>query len=350
MSRSTHERLRVGVIGLGRLWEGRHRPALARLAQECDLVAIYDQVARRATIEAEACGCVALDGLREIVERVDLDAIYFLAPQWFAWQGVELAAKTGAAIYSALPLASDPAGFLEIASQLRAREAPFVPELARRFYPATIRLMELLASRLGAPRLIVGHARFFDYDRYGPPGPSTQLAPLPMTVDPGLNLLDWCSFVVGAEPEGVQGFGAVAIDSGGSRETPATEDYGGFTLDFPGGALAQVSYSRYHRAAWGDATSFLPAPGFQVYAERGVAWLEMPDRIQWTDSEGMHEAKLPLEPALGVTLTDHFFRALRNEQSLSPTLDDAVAAVRLSQALERSRQEGRRIDPRALAK
>ena len=55
-------RLRVGVIGLGRLWEARHKPALARLADRFRVTAVYDQVARRAAIEATQVGCAAAEG------------------------------------------------------------------------------------------------------------------------------------------------------------------------------------------------------------------------------------------------------------------------------------------------
>src|SRR5262249_21449419 len=110
-----------------------------------------------------------------------------------------------------------------------------------------------------------------------------------------------------------------------------------------GGQMAQVSYGRYHRAAWGDAGRFLPQPGFQVFAEQGVAWLEMPDRIQWTDARGTHEERLPLEPSVGEVLNDQFHRMVRGQQSLAPPLHDALALSRLVSDLRRSRHEGRRV-------
>ena len=45
-----------------------------------------------------------------------------------------------------------------------------LPEFARRFYPTSLRLRELLATRLGAPRLVIGLGRLFGFDRYGQPG------------------------------------------------------------------------------------------------------------------------------------------------------------------------------------
>ena len=52
-----------------------------------------------------------------------------------------------------------------------------MPEFARRCYPATLRLKELLATELGPPRLVLGHSRLYGFDRYAVPGPTTQIAP-----------------------------------------------------------------------------------------------------------------------------------------------------------------------------
>ena len=80
---SRHVRLRVGVIGLGRLWETRHKPSLARMEDRFRVTAVYDQVYRRAEMEAAQLGCAACEGLAALVERPDVDVIYLLSPQWF---------------------------------------------------------------------------------------------------------------------------------------------------------------------------------------------------------------------------------------------------------------------------
>ena len=342
LAASRSARLRVGVVGLGRLWEARHKPALARMADRIRVTAVYDQVARRAAMEAAQVGCVAAEGLAALVERPDVDAVYLLTPQWFGFHAIELACGLGKPVYCALPLAGDPAGVAAIAGAIRAGGAPFMPELARRFYPATLRLRELLATTLGPPRLVLGHSRLFGFDRYGQPGPATQLAPAPLTLDPGGNLLDWCRFVFQAEPTGLQGFGATVLP--GQAPGPGT-DFEAFVAEFAGGELAQVGFGHYHRDPWGEASRFLPQPGFQVFAERGAAWLELPDRIQWTDAAGAHEERLPLEPSVGEILNDQFLRLVRGERSLAPTLGDALAVAGLVGDLERSRREGRKVVP-----
>ncbi len=340
MPGSKHVRLRVGVVGLGRLWEARHKPALAKMKDRFTVTAVYDQVAHRAEIEAGQVGCKAVDGLIALIDRPDVDVVYLLTPQWFGLQSIEVACSAGKAIYCALPV-SDVADELErLDGLVRASGVPVMPEFARRFYPTSLRLKELLATRLGRPRLVVGHGRLFGFDRYGQPGPSTQIAPASLLVNPGSYLLDWCRFVFQAEPRAVQGWAGTILPVEGKEET----DFVTYMLEFEGGGVAQVAAGRYHRDNWGDASRFLPSPGIQVFAERGVAWLELPDRIQWTDSEGSHEERLPLEPSVGEMLNDHFHRLVRGAQSMAPTWDDSIAVARLIFAIQKSNQEGRRIE------
>src|SRR3984893_1437920 len=104
---SKHVRLRVGVIGVGRLWEPRHKPSLARLEDRFRITAVYDQVYRRAEIEAAQIGCAACEGLSALVERPDVDVIYLLSRQWFGLHPIPLACAAGKAIYCSIPLADD---------------------------------------------------------------------------------------------------------------------------------------------------------------------------------------------------------------------------------------------------
>lgn len=338
---SRHLRLRVGVIGLGRLWEARHKPSLLRLRDRFKVTAVYDQVLRRAEIEAEQLGCAAVEGVTALIQRSDVDVVYLLTPQWFGAYPIEIASTCKKPVYCALPLASDPDELEPLVEAVTASGIAFMPEFARRFYPATLRLRELLATTLGPPRLILGQNRLFGFDRYGQPGPTTQMAPAPLMIDPGSYLLDWCCFLFQSEPVAVQGFAGVALPS--ASERGAGPDFESFVAEYPDGAMAQISFARYHRAPWGEASRFLPQPGFQIYAERGAAWLELPERIQWSDPQGTHEERLPLEPTVGDVLNEQFHRLVRGDQSLAPTIHDALSIARCVRDLRQSQCEGRLI-------
>ena len=328
------DRLRVGVVGLGRLWEARHKPALAKLRDLFSVVAVYDQVAGRAAIEAHALRCSACDGLAQLVDRDDVDAVYVLTPQWFGTHPIRLAAEAGKPVYSALPATGDPEALERLAPLLRDSGIPFMPELARRFYPATLRLRELIATTLGPVRCVLGHTRVSGFDRYVAPGPSTQLAPVPLAIDPGGYLLDWCRFVFGREPNRVRAVGATIApvpDEG-------SPDHLDIALDFDAGGFAQVTIERIAHQPYLHLMRHVPQPGFRVFAERGAAWVEMPDRIAWSDDRGVHEERLPADPTVGETLNEQFFRLVRGEPSLAPGLDDLLAIVRLDREVRASLQ------------
>jgi predicted dehydrogenase len=289
-----------------------------------------------------------MGGLRALIERPDVDVVYLLTPQWFGLHPIGLACEVKKPIYCALPLAGSVTELEEVGTIVESSGIAFMPEFARRFYPATLRLRDLLATTLGRPRLILGHSRLFGFDRYGSPGPNTQLTPAPLLIDPGSYLLDWCCFLFGAAPVSVQGSETQVLAGAGDRTSTVAPplpgpDFESFLVEFSGGGLAQISFGRYHRNPWGEATRFLPPMGYQIYAERGAAWVELPDRVQWSDASGTHEERLPLEPTIGEVLNEQFHRRVCGDDSLAPTFRDALAIARLVCRVERSQREGRKV-------
>ncbi len=321
MSGIASNRIRLGIVGLGRVWETRHKPALTRMKDRFQVTAVYDQVARRAEIEANAIGARALDGLTALVEQPNVDAVAILAPQWFGSQPIELAARSGKPVYCGLPLVDDLEGLDRLARLVNASGIAFMSEFAPRFYPATIRLRELLGSTLGRPRAIVGTIRLIEADRNEPPGPGSQVVPGPLLVDPGQSLMDWARFVVGAELGSTQ----VWTESGGPAH--ADEDQVGIIAHLASGASARFVVERYQKSLWGDADRFLPRPGIQVLCDRGAAFLEWPDLIHWTDGSTNHQERIPSTNSLGETLFDQFERMIRGEEHSAPTWADALSAA-----------------------
>jgi predicted dehydrogenase len=328
---SKHLRLQVGVIGLGRLWETRHKPSLARLQDQFRITAVYDPVYRRAELEAAQIGCAVTEGLSALVERPDVDVVYLLSRHWFGLHPIKLACAARKPVYCALPLAGDLDELEGLASQVEQSGIAFMPEFARRCYPGTLRLKELLATRLGRPRLVIGHSRLYGFDRYAVPGPTTQITPAPLLIDPGSYLLDWCCFVFQSHPLALHGSRSQVLSVPDQAEQDS--DFETFAARFPGGGTAHMSYARYHRTAWGEASRFLPAPGFQVFAENGAAWLEMPEKILWSSAAGVKEERLPMEPTVGDVLNDQFHRLVRGDHSLAPTIREALEIARLVASL-----------------
>lgn len=315
-------RLRVGVVGLGRLWEARYRPALAKLRDHFHVVAVYDQVPRRAEIQAAQLGCRAAYGLAELVEARDVEAVSILTPQWFGLHPIGLAARAGKAIYCALPIAAEGEDLDRLDRAVRESGVPFMPELARRFHPATSRLLELLEGPLGPARRIAADVRVEGFDRYGQPGPTTQITPAPLRIDPGIYLIDWCRFIFGGEP--------IALRRRADRDPPGPAESETIEAEFAGGRAARITIGR----ALGDPRAEAGST-VEVEAERGTARIEGPDRIAWAGTGGERLESLPGGPPIGETLKLRFLRYLLEGPGVGPTWDDAIASARLVDRLDR---------------
>lgn len=333
------ERLRVGVIGLGRLWESRHKPALRAMPDKFEIVAVYDQVARRAWMEARQLGCEAAQGLRAMIGRPDLDAVYLMEPQWFGWHAMELAALHRKPVYCALNPAADPARFEEVAARFAASGAPFMIELARRYYPATLRLLELIATTLGPVRTILGRNPIRPKDRRAKPGPGSPFPINDPVVDPGVLALDWIRYLGRGAPARLNGFHAL-IESGAEPHELCA-----LAIQLDNGVAGHVAVTRRGRKVdEPDANSESPAR-FEVQTEFGRAVVDLPNRIEWTSGGGQyHKEILDETDHLGPTLNDHFARLIRGQQTLAPTLRDAVTLARLVREIHRLPLRGVPID------
>jgi predicted dehydrogenase len=318
--------VRLGIIGLGKLWETRHRPALERMRDRFRVVTVYDQVLERARRTAAQMRCRHSESIAGLMDPHAIDAVCLMAPQWFGTFPIEICAKLHLPIYCSVPIVnlSDAE---RIQSLVTDQGLQFLPEMARRHYPATKRLRELIETRLGPVRMILGQTRVAAFDRYGQPGPTSQNAPVSLKVDPIYFLLDWARHVIGEDPSSiVQAEAAIAPQ----LETSAPEcDFHTMILRFPKGAVAQLTCYRHQQSVWGDATRIPPGPGYQIFCERGMAFLEMPDFIRWHDSTGYHEERLPMSPSVGEILNDQFYQLVRGQNPDCPNIDDVLATARM---------------------
>ena len=161
-------KIRVGLVGLGDAWESRHRPALRALNDRFEVRAVCSEVALLAERTAAEFQASAVDGFRALTAREDIDAVLMLSPQWYGPLPILAACDSGKAVYSAATLDLE----LEQAREVRQR----VEQAGHRLYGRTAptacrrhsRLKELIATRLGPPRLLFCHLRVGIPDLSGP--------------------------------------------------------------------------------------------------------------------------------------------------------------------------------------
>lgn len=333
-------KLRVGLVGLGSNWESRYRPALRALSDRFEVRAVFDQVALRAEQAAREFGAHSVDGFRALAARSDIDAVLMLAPQWYGCLPMLAACDFDKAIYCAFSMELD----LEHAEAVKLRVeqsgVAFMAEFPCRLSPATLRLKELIATRLGAPQLLFAHQRRPAEQRWhGAPQATLIGSPTSNLIE----LVDWCTYVVGRAPSSVVGLRHFVAPQSGE------DDYQMMSLDFsdagkPGtGPVAQISCGRYMRADWQEALAYRPPAALQVSCEHGIAFIDLPTTLVWFDSAGRHQESLESERPAGEQLLCQFHRAVTSLVRDSSNLEDSYRALEVVLKARASSVQGQRL-------
>jgi len=342
-------KLRVGVISPGDSWERRYRPALQTLRDWFEVRSVYSPVALLAEKAADGFGATVSHGFQQLVQRSDIDAVLVLATDWLGVLPILAACRAGKAVFSAasLDIGLHEASLLQ--QQVQQSGVAYMVEFARRHAPATVRLKELIATRLGEPRLLFCHHRA----ESGRQGSSRSSVPSDVRAAQRLGeLVDWCGYVVGASPRSVLGIEHHSAGSvpGGAADGGAWEDYRLISLDFSPdgrrgqGAIAQVSFGSYLPPHWPEAISFRPPAHLQVCCERGVAFVDLPSTVVWFDEAGRHLESLEQERPVGEQMLMQFHRAVTSLVLKRTDLDDACRILRIVLTARQSAREGRWCD------
>jgi predicted dehydrogenase len=332
-------KLRVGLVGIGHAWENRHRPALRALSDRFEVRAVCEPVAHRAAIVARDFGATAVDGYSALTQREDIDAVLVLSSQWFGALPILAACEAGKSIYCAAPLDFEPHLAQSIQERLERSGVAFVAELPQRHAAATLRLKELIATRLGNPRLIFCHQRI----PAETPGARPANKPPVLPMHEMVQLVDWCRYVVSRPPTSVLGL---------SHSAPSGEekDYEMMSLDFAGpsgetgsGVTCQISSGRYMPILWHEAVSYRPPAALQVACENGIAFIDLPSTLVWFDSAGRHMESLDSERPVGEQLLNQFHRAVTSLVRNTSGLEDAFQAMSIVQQARESHRTGCRM-------
>src|ERR1043165_9372517 len=224
-------KLRVGVVGLGQAWETRHAPALRALADSFEVRAFCDPVAHRAAEIAHRWPARTCDGFRSLASSGDIDAILLLSARWYGALPIFAACDAGKAIYCSAALDLETHEADEVRRRVQQAGVAFMAEFPCRLAPATLRLKELMATRLGLPRLLFCNRRFTSRRENGHSFYTNAMTQL-------IEMVDWCRDVVGIEATSVVGASHTSAPRGAAeRHELGPKDYLVMTLEFspPGG-------------------------------------------------------------------------------------------------------------------
>src|SRR3990170_1052305 len=337
-------KLRVGVVGLGQAWETRHAPALRALADRFEVRAFCDPVAHRAAEIAQRWPARMCDGFRALASSADIDAVLLLSARWYGALPILAACDAGKAIYCSAALDRDTHEADEVRRRVRDAGVAFMAEFPCRLAPATLRLKELMATRLGLPRLLFCNRRFTSRPENGPSFYTSAIRQL-------IEMVDWCRDVVGIEASSVVGAAHSSAPRGAAeRHETGPKDYLVMTLDFSPtgeigtGPVAQIACGSYVAPKWHEAAAFRRPADLQVVCQRGVAFLDLPHTLVWFDEAGQHSELLEHDRPVGEQLFLHFHRQVSSLVLKTSSLEDAYKALTIVNRAQESYQQGRRLE------
>ncbi|MEL7266885.1 MAG: gfo/Idh/MocA family oxidoreductase [Planctomycetota bacterium] len=369
-------KLRLAVIGLGSEWQSRYRPALQLLQQRFDVRSVYTPASKRSRRFASELGADCAMGFRSAIQRSDVDAVAFLESTWHGWLPVLAACHSGKAIFWGGRHLLDSSDDQMMRQQIDESGVAFVAAFPRRFASATLRMKELIATRLGQPHLILCHHQISDAGQT-PPGsmglaagvPDALACPDAAVRQELIELIDWCRYIVGRPIgharsmthhfEGVTesredastgrsySIDRAPMDSArfanttGRRRHMANalpaHQYRCLHLSFGAGenasaqppVMAEIRCGDFLRPQWNTSVGFRSPAAMQICCENGMAFLDPPGGLVWFDAAGQHIESLESEMSVGEQMLTHFHRSVTSLVRRHNDLDDLFAAARL---------------------
>ncbi|RMF39430.1 MAG: gfo/Idh/MocA family oxidoreductase [Planctomycetota bacterium] len=351
-------RLRLGLVGLSRDWAHRHLPALRVLQDRFDVCGVFGCVPSRCETVAREFGARQYEGFHTMLADPSIDAAMILEDAWYGLAPIHAACRYGKAVYCGSDVFIDPADADDLRRTIGQSGIAFMAEFPRRYAPATLRLKELIATKLGRPRILFCHRRLPAHAATARSLRNGQASASPQRIVDReiMELIDWCSFVVGHPPSALQAFqhaagglATIATDGANTADEGATDaesDYVALSVDYSttdlprNSILAQISCGSYMSGQWHEAINYRPPAALQVCCENGLAFLDLPNSLVWFDEAGRHQESLDAEVGVGQQLLSMFHRSITSLVRRTCDLDDVYHALVALQAARQSNRQG----------
>lgn len=334
MTTSSEHRVRVGVIGAGRIGQV-HALNLAFRVEGVELGAIFDPDRAAAERCAARCrGAQVVDDERRLIEDRSLDAVAICSPTGHHADQIERCAGAGKAIFCEKPIDLRLERIDQALATARRAGVTLMIGFNRRFDPGFKRARQMVVEgRIGTPQLV----RITSRDP-APPPPEYVRGSGGLFLDMTIHDFDMARWIVGTEVEQVHALGANLVD-------PAIGEAGDIdtaiiALRYHGGALGAIDNSR--KAVYGYDQRL------EVFGSEGCAVVGNvpPTTAVLSRAEGV-TADLPLHffveryEAAYLAEMQEFIDCLRHDRAPSVTGEEARVPVLMALAAERSRREGR---------
>lgn len=320
----TRGQLAVGLIGLGPTWERHYRDAVHRLSSKLRVQAVCDAVHVRAAAVAAEFHAATISSPWQLSQRRDIKAWLILDPGWLGIYPAELAVWCGRPALFTNCFGSDPQRLTELFGHAIERGETLLAEFPQRFLPATTRLRELIATKLGPVRRITLQV----------PMPSTgKTAALKWLAEQQadcVGLLDWCACLIGLPAASVE------FDSNAGRSRLQLT-YAAQPADTPRDApRSEIVLAQDLKQAGVE-------PCRWIECERGSATIANSTSITWQTETEQADESLTNERSPFEIVLDQFCRRALGGLLPVPTLIDAVRSLAIVQAATESLSTGRLV-------
>ncbi|HEV8066737.1 MAG TPA: hypothetical protein VGP76_03305 [Planctomycetaceae bacterium] len=323
--------INLGIVGLGPVWESRYRPVLEKLQHRVRIRAVFDPVASRCEEVSATLRAAPYQGVLALLTHADVRGILLLDSSWHGNAVIHFLRQTRKPVYIAGSMGEDWDELSRLRSLVDSEGLLLMPEFSRRFTPATCRLHELMATRLGRPKHIA-------IDATHPAPDSTDAIPgQKAETDFLLGLMDWCRYVIRLTTIRLE---ARPLDSG----SPPAKPHHRVAIEFGDGrehdGLARSTVElvvRHHEASSEKPAPTCSHPSFTIVCEKGEAVIEGPTQIRWklTGGETTTES-LTADRSEVEVMIDHFCRRLVGGLIPVADISDVCRCLRLVHATRQS--------------
>jgi predicted dehydrogenase len=368
-----HSKIRVGIIGTGRIATLVHLPSLRLMPEACELAAVASRTEAGARACAERWGIPRVHATwQELLADPGLDAVVVCPPS-----GLTAAVATAAAAAGKHILCEKPLGLTSSEAQAVLRSAEASPGVRMvaftfRFVPA-LRYLKRLVTEGHFGEIRHWRLSYFTDFMLDPATPvawrnQRAQAGAGILADMGSHGIDFARYLLG-EIAAVSGASRLYVPErpgrdGGGRVVVDADDACAFAAEFAGGALGTFDLNR--AVAGRGGTGRANYQSIEIHGTGGAAIYELtrPFELQislgpaMTRTQQWARAEVPTDlmkvpgsprnvrlddPLLGYRLDQGvtFLKAIRGETSDYPTFQDGAAAQRVVDAVEQSARERR---------
>ena len=300
--KTSRAKLSVALVGVGPTWELHYRDAIQNLSSKLSVRTVCDSVHMRAAAVADEYEATAVSCPWLLTQRKDLHAWLILDPVWFDIYPAALSVRHGCPALFANTFSSSIPSLTPILRRSLEQGETLMPEFPQRFMPATTRLRELMATKLGRVRRIEISIPL------SVPDSAAVTRWLHENHAEFIGLLDWCGCL---------------IDDSSSHVTFRTTSTGSqFDLRFPVRASDPQDVP--------EVTILFDNSGEfrrHIFCDRGSAVISSPTQIAWKTKTEHADESLSHERSPYEIILDQFCRRALGGLVPVPTLNHALQAI-----------------------